>query len=1092
MIPLFKSRVAFFAVGLFLIVASVASAQYWTPPPANFPAGNVSVPITIGTSTQWKNGVLYVNQLRISPTSSPFTGIVLPAGRQILGLNVSGTQNNTFITPYNSSWGLFLQSDTTTGGNGFVTLLSGSQANMNNPARSSVILMRPDGRIVTSGVFVLPNTATTSVATTARVPGAMVYTNGAPYFYKNAIEGWLPVGSGGTVTGGTAAGWLLTPSGSFTTPSVLFTTSTSRSVKVGINTTVPSADLDVRGDVRIAEQNFNPSYFSNYYYKYVDTLNSAATYTGTITFSTFRDDPTFRDTFSLFQTGFLDDYRITIARTGGIGANTCEDMVLDNIEPECPAAEYDSAGDVAPNAVYDFRRYYNGRTGYNIAVDKFIKTPVDGRSGGNLSVAGSVSASGGINSPRMFSFGTGWHALRWTGSPLTVGQIRSEINNSKGSVSTNVVGDIYKVNPNTSAYIGPILDTELVQPGDFIVFQLTARKNVTTLSAEIAPEWSLKTGSVDTSLVTAREVDTRMLCIRDDCRIAWPVTGSGGGGGFWASTTGTGVPIYYNAGKVGIGTMDPTYRLDVQSNVDGGARTRFSNISTGVNSRADLMIGAGGGTDAIYLGIDKGNTFGTNVKAYLDNRSGGKFAFLTNGINPVTIDTNGNVGIGATTTAAKLTINSDSDEMIQLNRSGVVSSTQFRMGVADGLGNLVVNTSGKDALFIEDGKVSIGGNVGSELLEVQGGNLSVNTDPLLTGFVYESNTAIPGVWDPGHTLVPKCECEVNPNSASDCADTFYADNGTSSYCYNYSQAYDESRNGYFDISYTYDRISTERQAKGGIGQFQNKVVIGHPSVGTTPMLQLKPAGSPSYTISNSDGTVRFRNTDEAERFALGQDGAIVAYGQDNHVTFMVSPRGQLTLPGENGGTSLAMGGYFGGLDNRYDFILQENNGPGTGSIFFHGNSATNNWMMGDFSVKAKTINLVSDNGINLVNASGRKPFWDGLKWVPDGMITSCNFTVGTTRYRAEAQQYDGVIRVRRCTRIGSDIASCDGAGSTFDLRIGWKNWRAAGVPDGLTSSESISFGQVVGTLPLSTIRMASPFSQLIYFNYAIGECTASF
>jgi len=91
-----------------------------------------------------------------------------------------------------------------------------------------------------------------------------------------------------------------------------------------------------------------------------------------------------------------------------------------------------------------------------------------------------------------------------------------------------------------------------------------------------------------------------------------------------------------------------TGTFSLQTNNNGFQRANFSNVSTGASSRMDVLVGAGSG--GVYLGLDNGSAiFGAGSKGYLDNRSGGRLAFGTQGTESMTIATNGNVGISTST-----------------------------------------------------------------------------------------------------------------------------------------------------------------------------------------------------------------------------------------------------------------------------------------------------------------------------------------------------------------------------------------------------------------------------------------------------------
>lgn len=852
MIPLFKYRVVFVATGLFLVVASMAQAQLWTPPPADFPAGNVNIPITAGSSTQWKNGRLYVNELWLSPTSTTSNAVQFPLNRGIVGL--SGASGRTVLYPYSGNpWGFYVNS--IRAGGGVITFLSGDTRDINNPARSSMIQMQMDGRITTRGTFVLPNTATTTypVGSTARVPGAMVYTNGAPYFYNGSA--WVPIGSG-TGGGGGGAGWLLAQSADFMIPSVLYTTSTSRSVKVGINTDSPVAELDIRGDVQINNYNFDPNFASNYFYQKAETVKSTNTYLpSAVTFDSFRNDPKFVSLNYFQQTGATwETYRITLLKTGsGIGATkVCEDASLTSTDPSCSASQYDATNDpvISPNEVFELGVTSDWEGGYQLQFIKYVKTRVEGKGGGSLTVAGAFNA-GSINSPRLLTLAVGWHPLRWIGSPMTVGQIRTEVNKAKGSASTNALGVVYRINLDTSAYIGPLAETELVQPGHLIVIRLTARKNITTLPAEYAPEWTLSTGGIsaesltvpNTGSVVAGTVTANTgLCLRGDCRTAWP---NGGGTDVWSTSTG-GI-VYYNGGNVGVGTAAPGDKLSVVGSAigvndpDGKWGLRIGETGTSTQSRLDFGFTEQnpGTQEMLFYGGD-----GTNGYKM------GTFAVQANNME----------------------FRTGKDDSFKIQNSTSSTPVIFKAGED---GALVVNTNATDTIYVKDGIVGIGGPSSGPRLEVTKGDLKVSIDSSApSGFHYVYS----GAYDPFQTGTPRCTCDTQADVAdlNDCGTDFYQPLDQGSFCYNYALA--ETRIGnnitYTASAFNYQRESDSISFTGGSGEFENNVSIGKSNaVGAVPSLSLLSGGGGKYKLGNRNGTLEFVNGNQEKKLTLGQDGA---------------------------------------------------------------------------------------------------------------------------------------------------------------------------------------------------------------------------
>lgn len=108
-------------------------------------------------------------------------------------------------------------------------------------------------------------------------------------------------------------------------------------------------------------------------------------------------------------------------------------------------------------------------------------------------------------------------------------------------------------------------------------------------------------------------------------------------------------------GNVGIGTTTPAYPLDAKANINALARFHFENTNAGADNRSDIAIGSNGGK--MYMGVDNSaTTYGPGSKGYIDNRSGGRLVFSTNGTEQMTLATNGNVAINAADHGAKLNI----------------------------------------------------------------------------------------------------------------------------------------------------------------------------------------------------------------------------------------------------------------------------------------------------------------------------------------------------------------------------------------------------------------------------------------------------
>lgn len=168
-------------------------------------------------------------------------------------------------------------------------------------------------------------------------------------------------------------------------------------------------------------------------------------------------------------------------------------------------------------------------------------------------------------------------------------------------------------------------------------------------------------------------------------------------------------------GKVGIGTTTPSTKLQIYDGVDD-AHIILQDVNTGAGPNEGAWLGFGAGSDLWIW-----NAENTNLK------------FGTNSTTRMTIDNNGNVGIGTDAPSTKLQIYDDTDEahiILQDTNSGTGGKDGAWLGFAPGGDILIWNNENTDLKFgtnnqtrmtvDNDGNVGIGTVTPDATLDVHG------------------------------------------------------------------------------------------------------------------------------------------------------------------------------------------------------------------------------------------------------------------------------------------------------------------------------------------------------------------------------------
>ena len=400
----------------------------------------------------------------------------------------------------------------------------------------------------------------------------------------------------------------------------------------------------------------------------------------------------------------------------------------------------------------------------------------------------------------------------------------------------------------------------------------------------------LPLGTYSIRLCTSSTCNTAILTIIEKLKqiITSPATffvpsvlAAGEGGILFRNSTGSDLAIITDDGKMGIGTTGPNVQFHIDRSTDTSANAKISADATSMTSasvaRLDILVGDDnsgtlGGDPFINFNVGGGDGYSIGV----DNSDADKFkiskgsALGTN--DRLTIDTNGNVGIGTPSPSALLGVEGG----VFVGKPGTISLAGGATNIQDvswtNAGKRLyaqdgIRTDGD--IIVETGNVGIGTTAPVNKLEVAGRITGITgTGVTATGGVTGLN--LWGNWT-GNSALPSSDAGVDygltiSNGAAGATYptnrysgiTFAVGNGADGHAYNYAGIYGFS-------------TGTVSGAKGGM-TFGVKTSTST-NTAMTAAMTINDAGSVGIGTTAPGSRLEVENTGSANDVLLLEDSS---------------------------------------------------------------------------------------------------------------------------------------------------------------------------------------------------------------------------